>query len=100
MQAQAALVRADGGVELDSPAAVDLNLARVVHPRYAEIEDALRLDDALHDAVRFNLRAGLNNRLEGFENLADSLQELRLVCVALLQARVNALQILIFQCHW
>ncbi len=41
----------------------------------------------------------LNNRLEGLENLADSLQELRLVCVALLEACVNALQILIFQCH-
>lgn len=41
MEAQAALVRAQGRVELDAVAAVDLELALVVLPDDAELDDAL-----------------------------------------------------------
>jgi hypothetical protein len=37
VEAQAALVGADGAVELDAEAAVDLDLALIVHPRHAEL---------------------------------------------------------------
>ena len=46
MEAQPALVRADGAVHLDAEAAVDLDVALVVDPRHAEHDDALGLDDA------------------------------------------------------
>jgi hypothetical protein len=49
VEAQAALVGADGAVELDAEAAVDLQLALVVDPRHAEHDHALGLDDALED---------------------------------------------------
>ena len=44
MEAQAALVRADGVVELDAKAAVDVDTAAVVCPRDAELDDPVRLD--------------------------------------------------------
>ena len=49
MEAQAALVGADGAVHLDAVAPVDLDLALVVDPGDAEHDDALGLDDALED---------------------------------------------------
>ena len=47
VQAQAALIRADCGVELHAVAAVDVHLAAVVNPRHAELDLALRLGDTL-----------------------------------------------------
>ncbi len=41
MQAQAALVGAEGRVELDAVAAVDLEVAGIVLPHDAELDDAL-----------------------------------------------------------
>ena len=49
MEANSALVGADGAVHLHAVAAVDVDLATVVHPRDAEHDDALRLDHAFHD---------------------------------------------------
>ena len=46
MEAQPALVRADGAVHLDAESAVDLNVALIVKPRHAEHDDALGLDDS------------------------------------------------------
>src|SRR5699024_527814 len=82
MQAQAALVRADGRVELDAVAAVDLNLAGVIHPRHAELDEALRLHDALQNSPLLEFRMLLHIGLEALEHLADSLQEFRLAFVA------------------
>ena len=45
MEAQAALVGAQGRVELDAVAAVDLELALVVLPDDAKLDDALRDGD-------------------------------------------------------
>ena len=48
MEAQAALVGANGAVELHAVADVDMHLALVVSPRYAERDDAFRLYDAFN----------------------------------------------------
>ena len=65
VQAQAALVGADGAVELHAEAAVHLDLAVVVDPRHAEHDDALGLDDALEQRGLLVLGMGLDDRLEG-----------------------------------
>ena len=44
VEAKAALVGANGGVELNAIAAIDLDLPRIIDPRHAEHDDALRLD--------------------------------------------------------
>ena len=93
MQTQTALVGADRGVELDAPAAVDLHLTGVVYPRNAEIDDALGLNDALHDAVGLDLGTCHNDRLEGLEDFLDGLQEFRLVRVALRQTLIYSVQV-------
>ena len=49
MEAQTALIRTDGTVELYTVAEVHLHFALVVNPRHAECNDALRFDDALYD---------------------------------------------------
>ena len=100
VQTQTALVGADCGVELYTEAAVNLNLALIVNPRYTEHEHALRLYDALHDAVLLELRTSFNNRLKALQNLVYSLLELRLIRVALLYGFVHALQIRIGKCHF
>lgn len=41
MEAETALVRSQGGVELHTVAAVDLQLAFVIFPHDAELDDAL-----------------------------------------------------------
>ena len=46
MKTQSALVRADSAVELNTEAAVYLDLAAVVYPWNSELDDSLRLDDA------------------------------------------------------
>ena len=95
MEAQAALVRADGGVELHTVATVDLHLAFVVNPGHAELDHALRLDEALQNAVLFVFGVLGNDRLEGVEHLVDGLQELRLVTIASNDLVVHALHVLI-----
>ena len=97
MEAQAALVGADGAVELHTVAAVHLNLALIVNPGYTEGDDALRLDQTLDQSGLLVLGVLLHNGLDALQNLAHSLQELRLVGIALFQTFVNALQVFICQ---
>ena len=97
MEAQAALVGADGAVELHTVAAVHLNLALIVNPRHTEGDDALRLDQTLDQSGLLVLGVLLHNGLDALQNLAHSLQELRLVGIALFQTFVNALQVFIRQ---
>ena len=100
MQTQAALVGADRGVELNAEAAVYANLALIVNPRNTEHEHALRLYDALHDAVLLQLGASFYDRLQALEDFVNCLLKLRLVRVALFDSLVNALQIGIGKCHF
>ena len=46
MEAQSALVGADGAVHLDAETTVDLNVALIVEPGHAEHDDALGLDNS------------------------------------------------------
>src|SRR5690606_19051491 len=69
VEAQAALVRTEGGVELDAEASVDLDLATVVDPRHAEDDLALGLADAReHGGVRV-LRVLLEDGAQGVGDL-------------------------------
>ena len=97
MEAQTALVGADGAVELDAVAAVHLDLALVIDPGYTEGDDALRLDQTLDEAGLLVLGMLLHDGLDALQDLADSLQEFGLVSIALFQALVDTLQIFIRQ---
>ena len=56
MEADAALVRANGIVELHAIADVVLHFALIVNPSHAEGEDTIRLDHALYDFVALEFR--------------------------------------------
>src|SRR5690606_10444761 len=72
----------DGAVELDAVAAVDVDLAVVVHPRHAEVDVALRLHDPFEDAMLHVLGMLLEYRRQGVENLPYGLVEFLLVRIA------------------
>ena len=97
MEAQAALVGADGAVELHTVAAVHLNLALIVNPGHTEGDDALRLDQTLDQASLLVFGVLLHDGLDALQNLADSLQEFGLVCIALSQTIINTFQVFIRQ---
>ena len=78
MEAQAALVGADGAVHLNAEAAIDLNVALVVKPRNAEHQDALGLHDALKDAGRDVFRMPLQHQAQRVEHFLYCLVEFRL----------------------
>ncbi len=77
VEAETALVGTDGRVELDAETAIDLDLAAVVHPRHAEHEDPLRLDDAFEDPMVEVFRVALEHRHQRLDDLLDGLVELR-----------------------
>ena len=79
MQAQAALVGPKAAVELHAEAAVYLDLAFVVHPRNAEHDHALGLNDALEQTCRLVLGMRVDDRLQRREHLGYGLDELGLV---------------------
>ena len=83
MEAQAAFVRSDCGVELYTESTVDMDLSVVVHPRNTENNLTLRFGEALENTGRFVLRVLLDERLECGQNLCDRLNELRLVGIFL-----------------
>jgi hypothetical protein len=78
MEPEPALVRAEGAVELDAKATVDVDLPAVVLPRDAEDDLALRLADPLDDLVAGQLGMLGDHRTERLEDLLDRLVELRL----------------------
>jgi len=64
VETEAALIRTDGTVELDTITGVGLNFAVVVRPGYAEGENAVRLYDAFHDFCLFEFRVLVVNILD------------------------------------
>ena len=77
LEAQPALVGADGIVELHAEAAVDMPHALVVQPRDAEDDLPVRLDHALEDAIfPQHFFFGADGGFEGSEHLFDRLHEL------------------------
>ena len=97
MEAEAALVGAYRAVELDAEAAVDADIAVVVHPGDGELDKALGLDKALHDAVFLILGMVLDHGLEALQNLQHRLMELALAGVAGEDRLIHTLEILISQ---
>ena len=85
MEAQSALVRADGTVELHAVAKVYVYLAAVVNPRHAERHHALRLDYALYYLGALKLWVLVVNVLHRYEHLFYCLQVLKLARMLLLQ---------------
>ena len=81
MEAQPALVRADGAVHLDAVAAVDVDLAAIVDPGDAEHDDPLRLHHPLQDLRLAIGLVGLNDGEDRLDDFADRLMELRLAGV-------------------
>ena len=78
VEAQAALVGAEGGVELDAEAAVHVDVALVISPRDAELELALRFDDTVDDGQVGVLGVTLREGGDGQKDLVDGLVELGL----------------------
>jgi len=83
---EAALVRTDRAVHLDTVAAVDLHVARVVDPRHAEHDDALGLDDPVDDLGFAVLGALVEDGPDRLHDLAHRLMELILRRVLRLDA--------------
>ena len=81
LEPQAALVGADGAVELATVADVGMPGAVVRHPHHAEGEHPLRLHHPVQKIRFLILRMFLDHRLQGRENLLHSLDEFRLIGV-------------------
>src|SRR5690606_9332820 len=92
VETQAALVRADSAVHLHAVAAVDVNLAVIVHPRHAEHDDPLRLDQALDDARLEVLGVFFQERPQSGQYLFGCLVEFGLVWIAQRQVRQAGVQ--------
>ena len=99
VQTQTALVGANGGVELDTVAAVDLHHAVVVHPGHPEENGPLRLHHTAHNVLLLVAGIGLHHGLQRLQNFLHSLEELLLMTVAGLQALHDGLQISVIQRH-
>ena len=93
LEAQAALVGADGAVELAAPAAVGVPLAVVVAPHNAEGEHTLGLDHAVQQVDLLILGVLLDDRLQRGQDLLDGLHELGLVAMLGSDVLQNAGQI-------
>ena len=93
VEAEAALVGAEGGVELDAVAAVHLHAALVVRPCHAEHDLAFGFDDAFENAVLLVLGVLQKKRFQRVEDFFQRLNELRLVGVALLHTADNFLHV-------
>ena len=90
MQAQAALVGADGAVVLHAVAAVDLRAALVVHPGHAEHDDPLRLHETVQQARLFIFRVLVEDGREALQNFGSRLKKFALMGVALPEALKHA----------
>ena len=86
METQTTFVRTNGAVELHAIAQVDLYLALVVDPRYAEGDDTFGLYDAFHNLCFFKLRMLVVHVLDGIKHFPYSLQEFYFAWMFLLQA--------------
>jgi len=81
VEAQPAFVRSESAIHLDAETAVDLNLAFIINPRDAELNHALRLDDAFEDFAVAILLVPLDSRFDRLENFGNRLKKLRLIRV-------------------
>ena len=92
VEAHPALKRPNGGVKLHAPRAVDLHLIAVVHPRHAELDDALRLYQTFKQRHLTVTRIFLKEGPQGGHDFTNGLGKLALVRVALLNMGKKAFQ--------
>ena len=83
MEAQAALVRADGHAVLDAKPAVDLDRAMVVHPGNPEDQDALWLHQPFQQAQGGVPGVLLDVGPQAFHDFRDGLEVFDLAGIAL-----------------
>src|SRR5437870_12463973 len=95
MEAQTALVRSESAIHLDAETAVDLNLAFIINLWDAELNHALRFDDAFEDFAVAILLVPLDSRFDRLEDFGNCLTKLRLICVTLFDVSENVLD----ECH-
>ncbi len=74
METQTALVGADGVVELEAVAGIDLHVALVVDPYHLEREAAVGFHDPLRNAVGFEFGVLVVGLLDGHQYFAHGLQ--------------------------
>ena len=96
METDAALVRANGIVELNAVADVVLHFALVVNPGDAEGEDAVRLNHALYDASFLELRVLVVDFFYTEKNFFDGLKELLLAGMLGLQVGHDLIDVHVF----
>ena len=98
MEAQTALVGADGAVELDTVAPVDLGLTGIVHPSDPELNGPLGLDHPLKKGCLLVFGMLFHNGFQGDENLFYGLQKLRFTGVLLSAFLKNSFDISVHVC--
>jgi hypothetical protein len=91
VEAETALIRTYGAVELDAVAEVRLDLAAIVHPGDPEREDTVGLDHPFDDLRPLELRVLVVNLLDGFKNFLHGLKILFLKRVLGLETRHDVL---------
>ncbi|MNE50744.1 hypothetical protein D3C80_1453370 [compost metagenome] len=84
METHPALKRADSGVKLDAPCTVNLHLITIVNPHHAELNDALRFNQALKQGHLTITRVFFKKRPQRGHDFTNGLRELALMRVAAL----------------
>ena len=93
VEAEAALVGPESGIELDAVAAVDLHPALVIGPRDAEHDLAFRFHDALKDAVLLVFGILQKQGFQRVEDFLEGLNEFGLMRVVLFHAADDFLHV-------
>ena len=84
VEPEAALVGADGGVELDPVAVVHMDLAAVVNPGHPEKNGPLRGGEPLQNGVpTVQVLVPVDHRTQGFQHFRNGLQKFGLAGVLL-----------------
>ncbi len=96
VETKAAFVRTYGGIELYAVSAVYMNNTLVIRPWHAKFDNAFRLNKAFDNPVLFPLGMLVDNKLQRFKNLTNSLQKFALMAVTSFNLRIDFFQILIF----
>ena len=92
VETHAALKRADGGVKLHAPGAVDLDLIAVIHPGHAELDHPFWLNQTFQQRQLTITRVFFKERPQGGHHFTNGLSELALMRVALLNMGKKAFQ--------
>ena len=91
VESEAPFVRPEGAVHLDAKPAIYVDLALVVDPGNAELNQPLRLNKTFKDLAVPILFMPLNRGFDGLENFGDRLKKLRLVRISLFDDLENFL---------